>query len=107
MTTKHLISYVKEIENENLVRKTRPEESSAPDFIRDWVKWGAGPRASQYLILGAKAKAALDGRYAPSRKDVNDVAMLVLRHRLVTTFAAEAEGIGAPEIINKLIGASE
>ncbi|MFC1537849.1 AAA family ATPase [Candidatus Latescibacterota bacterium] len=88
----------------DLVRKTRPEEDIAPDFIKEWVKWGAGPRASQYLILGAKARAALDGRYVPSKEDVNSAAMLVLRHRLVTTFAAEAEGVFAPDIINRLIG---
>jgi MoxR-like ATPase len=87
-----------------LVRKTRPEEAGAPDYIKDWVKWGAGPRASQYLILGAKARAALDGRLVPSKDDVRSVAMLVLRHRLVTTFAAEAEGISAPDIIKKLTG---
>jgi MoxR-like ATPase len=90
----------------DLVRKTRPEEDSAPDYIKEWVKWGAGPRASQYLILGAKARAALDGRYVPSVEDVDSAAMLVLRHRLVTTFAAEAEGVFAPDIINRLIGDS-
>ncbi|MFC1490560.1 AAA family ATPase [Candidatus Latescibacterota bacterium] len=90
----------------DLVRKTRPEEDISPDYIKEWVKWGAGPRASQYLILGAKARAALDGRYVPSKEDVNSVAMLVLRHRLVTTFAAEAEGVFAPDIINRLIGES-
>ena len=88
----------------DLARRTRPEESSAPSFIKDWVRWGAGPRASQYLILAAKAKAALEGRYAPSRTDVQAVAMPVLRHRLVTTFAAEAEGVHAPDIIEKLSG---
>ncbi|MBT4484923.1 MAG: MoxR family ATPase [Candidatus Latescibacteria bacterium] len=87
-----------------LARKTRPEEEMAPGYIREWVKWGAGPRASQYLILGAKAKAAIDGRFVPSRDDVRSVAMLVLRHRLVTTFAAEAEGVSAPDIINRLTG---
>jgi MoxR-like ATPase len=86
-----------------LVRSSRPEEKGAPAFIREWVKWGAGPRASQYLILGAKARAALEGRFAPSKDDVRAVAMLVLRHRLVTTFAAEAEGVSAPDIVEKLI----
>ena len=88
----------------DLVRKTRPDEDISPDYIKEWVKWGAGPRASQNLILGAKARAALDGRFIPSKEDVRSVAMLVLRHRLVTTFAAEAENIFAPDIINKLIG---
>ena len=88
----------------DLVRKTRPDEEISPDYIKEWIKWGAGPRASQYLILGAKARAALDGRFVPSKEDVRSVALLVLRHRLVTTFAAEAEDIFAPDIINKLIG---
>ena len=88
----------------DLVRKTRPDEDSSPEYIKEWVKWGAGPRASQYLILGAKARAALDGRFVPSKNDVRSVAMLVLRHRLVTTFAAEAEGVYTPDIVNKLIG---
>jgi len=87
-----------------LARKTRPEEQTAPDYIKEWIKWGAGPRASQYLILGAKARAALDERFVPSIDDVKSVAMLVLRHRLVTTFAAEAEGVFAPDIINRLVG---
>lgn len=88
----------------DLVRKSRPTESDSPDYIKEWVKWGAGPRASQYLILGAKARAALDGRFVPSRDDVQSAAMLVLRHRIVTTFAAEAEGVYAPDIVNRLIG---
>ena len=88
----------------DLVRKTRPDDEISPDYIKEWIKWGAGPRASQYLILGAKARAALDGRFVPSRDDVRSVAMLVLRHRLVTTFAAEAEGVYTPDIVNKLIG---
>lgn len=88
----------------DLARKTRPDDPAAPDYIREWVKWGAGPRASQYLVLGAKARAALAGRFAPSREDVRSVAMLVLRHRLVTTFAAEAEGISSPDIVNRLVG---
>ncbi len=88
----------------DLVRRTRPDETVSPDFIKEWVKWGAGPRASQFLILGAKARAALDGRYVPSKDDVRSVAMLVLRHRLVLTFAADAEGVMAPDIIEKLIG---
>jgi len=88
----------------DLVRKTRPDSPDAPDYIKEWIKWGAGPRASQYLILGAKAKAALEGRFVPSKDDVRSAAMLVLRHRLVTTFAAEAEGIAAHGIIEKITG---
>ena len=92
-----IVSYAVE-----LARKTRPEEKTSPPYIKEWIKWGAGPRASQYLILGAKARAALDGRYVPSRDDVRSVAMLVLRHRLITTFSAEAEGVSPPDIIMKL-----
>jgi len=88
----------------DLARKTRPDEPDSPDYIKEWIKWGAGPRASQYLILGAKAKAALEGRFVPSKDDVRSAAMLVLRHRLVTTFAAEAEGVSAPDIIEKVTG---
>ncbi len=87
-----------------LVRSTRPDEQSSPDYIKEWIKWGASPRASQYLILGAKAKAALKGRLVPAKEDVRAVAMLVLRHRLITTFAAEAEGVSAPDIVNRLTG---
>ncbi|MFC1692694.1 AAA family ATPase [Candidatus Latescibacterota bacterium] len=94
-----IVSYAVE-----LVRKTRPEDKKSPDYIKEWIKWGAGPRASQYLILGAKAKAALGGRFVPSKEDVRSVAMLVLRHRLVTTFAAEAEGVFAPDIVCRLTG---
>ena len=88
----------------DLVRRTRPDDERAHDYIRKWVKWGAGPRASQYLILGAKARASLEGRFVPSKEDVRSVAMLVLRHRLVTTFTADAEGVSAPDIVEKLIG---
>ncbi len=85
-----------------LARATRPREE-VPQFIRDWVAWGAGPRASQYLILGAKARAILRGREAPAAEDVRTVAPAVLRHRIVTNFNAEAEGIKADDIIKKLL----
>ena len=87
----------------DLVNKTRPDNSNAPKFIKDWVSWGAGPRASQFLILGAKANAALLGKPAPDLDDVSTVIKSVLRHRLVINFNAEAEGIGTIDIINKLI----
>jgi MoxR-like ATPase len=90
----------------SLVRKTRPVDSGAPDFIKEWISWGAGPRASQYLILGAKTRAALDGRPTPDIEDVKAVAKPVLRHRLVTSFAAEAEGVSAVDIIEKLLNQS-
>lgn len=86
-----------------LVSKTRPKGEHAPDFVRNFLNYGAGPRASQYLILGAKATAALDGRLTPSIKDVNQIAISVLRHRIVTNFNAEAEGISPVDIINRLM----
>ncbi len=87
-----------------LARATRPDES-APAFVRDWVAWGAGPRASQYLILGSKARAILRGRETPAAEDVRAVAPAVLRHRIVTNFNAEAEGIKPDDIVQKLLGA--
>jgi MoxR-like ATPase len=86
-----------------LARHTRPNLDGAPKFINDWISWGAGPRASQYLILGAKTRAILDGRATPDIDDVRAVARPVLRHRLVTNFAAEAEGVNALEIVNRLL----
>jgi MoxR-like ATPase len=85
-----------------LARGTRPVDE-APEYIRNWVRWGAGPRASQYLTLGAKARAILDGRFAPSCEDVRTVAQPVLRHRIVTSFSAEAEGIDTVQIIDRLL----
>ncbi len=79
----------------NLVRQTRPNENGAPQFVKDWISWGAGPRASQYLILGAKTRAILDGRPTPDIDDVRAVARPVLRHRIVTNFNADAEGVDA------------
>jgi MoxR-like ATPase len=82
---------------------TRPGFKDAPGFIKDWVSWGAGPRASQYLILGAKTRALLQGRYTPGRDDVQAVAQPVLRHRIVTNFSAEAESVKAPDIVERLL----
>jgi MoxR-like ATPase len=87
----------------SLARKTRPGDPDAPKFIRDWIRWGAGPRAGQYLILGAKARSVLDGRPTPDVDDVRSVSLHVLRHRLVLSFNAEAEGIGAAQIVEKLL----
>lgn len=87
----------------NIVRNTRPKYEKSPDFIRDWINWGAGPRASQYLILGAKTRAILDGRPTPENEDVKAIATPVLRHRIVTNFNAEAEGVSNVEIIDKLL----
>ena len=95
--TDHLVGYAV-----RLARATRPGET-APQFVRDWVAWGAGPRASQYLVLGAKARAILRGRPTPAAEDVRAVAPAVLRHRIVTNFNAEAEGIKPDDIIRKLL----
>ncbi len=86
-----------------LVSLTRPNSDKAPKYIKDWISWGAGPRASQYLILGAKTKAILEGRPTPEIEDVRFMAIPVLRHRLVTNFSAEADGITTVKIIEKLI----
>ncbi len=82
-----------------LVRSTRPQEAEATPKIKQYVSWGAGPRASQYLILGAKARAALDGRSVPDIEDVKSISGAVLRHRLVMNFQAEADGVDAAEVI--------
>jgi MoxR-like ATPase len=84
-------------------RLTRREKEEVPDFVRDYVSWGAGPRASQYLVLGAKARAVLHGRYYVSCEDIRAVALPVLRHRIMTNFNAEAEGIKPDDIIRNLI----
>ena len=94
----HLIDYAV-----RLARATRPREPEAPSFINDWLTWGAGPRAAQYLVLGAKARALLDGRLNVGCQDVQRVAKPVLRHRLFTNFSADAEGIGPDQVIDKLI----
>ncbi len=86
-----------------LAAATRPSSDAAPKMIRDWVTWGAGPRASQYLILGAKTRAMLAGRYTPSIDDVRAVAQPVLRHRIVTNFTAEAENIKPDLIVERLV----
>ena len=85
-----------------LNRQTRPT-ADALDFIQDWVQWGAGPRASQYLVLGAKARAILHGRYHVAYEDIKAVAIPVLRHRILTNFNAEADGITSLDIINRLL----
>jgi MoxR-like ATPase len=88
-----------------LVTKSRPRTDGAPAFTGEWLRWGAGPRASQYLILGAKTRAVLEGRHSPDIDDVKAVARPVLRHRLVTNFSAEAEGVTTVEIVDKLVAA--
>jgi MoxR-like ATPase len=86
-----------------LVRKTRPQGGSAPAWLKPLVAWGAGPRAVQFLILGAKARAALHGSYMVRLEDVHEVALPVLTHRVITTFAAQAEGLDARRIVQRLI----
>jgi len=86
-----------------LVRKTRPQEEAAPAWLTPLVSWGAGPRAVQYLILGAKARAALQGQFMVQLDDLKAVAVPVLTHRLITTFAAQSEGIDARKIVDRLV----
>jgi MoxR-like ATPase len=82
---------------------SRPQSDSAPDFVRQWVSWGAGTRASQYLVLGAKARALIEGRAHVSPHDIQALAPPVLRHRILVNYRAEAEGIQVDEIIRRLI----
>jgi len=95
---RHVVAYAV-----NFARATRPTNDAVPQFVKDWVSWGAGPRASQYLILGAKTRAILGGRYAPTTDDVRAVARPVLRHRIVTNFNAEADGISTVDIVERLL----
>lgn len=87
----------------DLVRRTRPEEPDSPEWIKPYVGWGAGPRAVQYLILGARARAALQGSYMVRQEDIVSVAEPVLRHRVIKTFTAESEGITCRSIIARLV----
>jgi MoxR-like ATPase len=93
----HVIRYAMKF-----TRLTRKEKGEVPEFIKNYVSWGAGPRASQYLVLGAKARAVLHGRYYANCEDVRAVAGPVLRHRIITNFNAEAEGIKPDDIVAKL-----
>ncbi|GHT42553.1 ATPase AAA [Planctomycetales bacterium] len=96
--SQYIVQYVA-----RLVRATRPKDDSSPQFIKDWVDWGAGPRAGQYLIHGGKALAAMDGRFSVSIDDIRAVAIPVLRHRISTNFQAQAEGMSNENIIDRLI----
>lgn len=82
---------------------TRPVNGNSPQFVKQWITWGAGPRASQYLILAAKSRAVIQGRFTPNIDDVKVAMLPVLRHRIITNFSAEAEGISSVDVINKLI----
>ena len=97
-TADHVIQYAV-----NLVRATRPNEPGVADFVKENVSWGAGPRASQYLVLGAKSRAILDGRMAASVEDVRALARNVLVHRVITNFRAESEGVSARQIVDRLL----
>jgi len=96
--SEHLVRYAME-----LVRITRLKENEAHEFVRDNVAWGAGPRATQFMILGAKARALIKGRYAVAGEDIRAMAHPVLRHRLITTFTAEAEGTTTDKIIDQIL----
>jgi len=94
----HVIGYAV-----RLLRSTRPKEPEALPFVKEWVEWGAGPRASQHLILATKARAILQGRYVASVEDVRAVLRSILRHRIITNFKAQAEGITSLAIIDRLL----
>ena len=96
--SEHIIKYASQ-----LVRSTRPKDVLAPEFVRELVDWGAGPRAGQFLISGGKAMAAMDGRFSVSFDDVKKVALAVLRHRVSTNFQAQAEGMTTEDVIEKLL----
>lgn len=87
-----------------LSASTRPSRGDSPEYVKKWVRWGAGPRASQYLILGAKARAVIRGELSVSEADVNAVAPAVLRHRVIVNFHAESEGVTSDDIVSKLLG---
>ena len=101
----HVVRYAVRLARATRAGGPGADHSEAPDFVRQWVSWGAGPRASQYLVLGAKTRAVLMGRYAPGIEDVKAVAPAVLRHRIVTNFTAEAEGVKPERIITDLLAA--
>ncbi len=96
--SEYLIKYVA-----RLVRATRPKDESAPEFVRELVDWGAGPRAGQFLIQGGKALAAMDGRFSVAVEDVQRIAVPVLRHRVSTNFQAQAEGMSNEDVIRRLM----
>jgi MoxR-like ATPase len=94
----HLLEYAV-----GIVRKTRPGQPEAPQWLKETVGWGAGPRAVQYLILGAKSRAALRGAYRASLEDIEAVASAVLSHRVITNFSAESQGMTSKKIVQRLI----
>ena len=100
--SKHIVQYVA-----RLVRASRPRDQSAPEFVREFVDWGAGPRAGQYLINGGKALAAMEGRHWVAIDDVQRFAIPVLRHRISTNFQAQAEGMTTEDVIERLLQDTE
>jgi len=90
-----------------LVRASRPDEESAPIFVKDWLSWGCGPRAAQFLVLGAKARTILHGRYSVTCEDVRAMAIPVMRHRMFTNFNADAEGIDTVRVVEELLSTVE
>jgi len=98
----YLVSYVS-----RFVRASRPNDPTAPGFIKEYIDWGAGPRAGLYLILGAKAFAAMDGRFNVSLQDIQDVAVPVMRHRIVVNFQAQASGTDSVQITKRLMESVE
>ena len=96
--TDHVVHYAVD-----LVRKTRPCDLTAPEYVRELIQWGAGPRASQYLVLAAKARAILHGRHSVATEDIKAVALPVLRHRLVVNFHAEAQNVSASDLVRRLL----
>ncbi|MBI1798437.1 MAG: MoxR family ATPase [Candidatus Eisenbacteria bacterium] len=101
--TEHVVRYAVRLARATRAGAAAAGGTDAPEFVRQWVSWGAGPRASQYLVLGAKTRAVLRGRFAPGIEDVKAVALAVLRHRIITNFTAEAEGIRPERIIEDLL----
>ena len=96
--SQHMLDYAVD-----LARATRPREDYSPDFAKDWLAWGAGPRAAQNMILGAKARAILHGRFAVTAEDIRTIAYPVLRHRIFTNFNADAEGIDVNQVIDRIL----
>ncbi len=96
--SQHMVDYAVD-----LVRATRPKEPESPDFVKNWLAWGAGPRAAQNIILTAKARAILHGRYAVTAEDIRTMTFPVLRHRIFTNFNADAEGIDVDQIIERIL----
>ncbi len=94
----HVVKYAT-----RLVRSTRPGDKRAPDFIKKWIHCGAGPRASQYLVVAAKARAVIEGRLLVTTDDVRHAARPILRHRMFTNFTADSEGVDTNKIVQKLL----